>query len=181
MPCCRFQQSRLPLHQVPPRSDICLPTASICLHVTSSHRALHVSSGKPHAALFYLEQVVGLEQGASFEAEDAPGTHLNAACALGQLRQYNEAISHCRCALVMLRNTAAVRASHLLAYKDDNDDDYKDRDDDARDDFSTTRPAPDIQSLQQPTDRRIVRALLQLAGFHEAAGNVDAALGAWLR
>jgi tetratricopeptide (TPR) repeat protein len=141
--------------------------------VTASHRALHVSSGKPHAALFYLEQVMELEHGASFEAEDAAGTHLNAACALGQLRQYNEAISHCRCALAMLRKTEAARASHHLTYDDGNDD--------ARDDFATTRPAPEIQSQDEPTDHRTVRALVQLAGLHEAAGNFEAALGAWLR
>ena len=120
-----------------------------------------ISACKPHAALFYLEQVLALERGASFQAEDAAGTHLNAATALGQLGQYNEAISHCRCALAIIRNADPAGTDPAA--------------------FLSRQPDAPAAAEREPAARRAVRALVQLALLHEAAGNVEAALGAWLR
>jgi tetratricopeptide (TPR) repeat protein len=140
------------------------------------------SAGKPHAALFYLDQVLQLERGESFVAQDAAGTHLNAASALGQLRQFEEAISHCRCALAILRNQPDAANSSVPEIEPEQGahtaTDHGRAGGAAGWLGAGHGPMGDMVACEAG---RTCLALVRLARLHQKAGNVEAALGAWIR
>ena len=116
-----------------------------------------------------------LERAETFAAQDAAGTHLNAASALAQLRQFEEAISHCRCALAILHNqTDAGKASAPEI-------EQKGGAHRANDQGRTRGGLGATEGLAPSEPDRTCLAVVRLARLHQAAGNVEAALGAWLR